>query len=90
MQTTPIADDRPSGRHLLGWGMRYNKKKLPHAPRMIHRPPVNGLDDVKLPLPSPSPTSALRTRLRHAAITETLGRVRSYETWANRVRGAWK
>lgn len=43
-----------------------------------------------LPLPTPSPTSAARTRLRHAAITDTLGRFRSYENWANRVRGGWK
>jgi hypothetical protein len=31
-----------------------------------------------------------RTRLRHAAITDTLGHFRSYESWANRVRGVWK
>ncbi len=49
-------------------------------------------DEIKamLPLPTPSPTSAARTRLRHAAITDTLGRYRSYESWANRVRGVWK
>jgi len=56
------------------------------------RRPLGGAEDVKsmLPLPTPSPTSAARTRLRHAAITDTLGRFRSYETWANRVRGVWK
>jgi hypothetical protein len=53
---------------------------------------LGGAGDVKamMPLPTPSPTSAARTRLRHAAITDTLGRYRSYENWANRVRGAWK
>jgi hypothetical protein len=51
--------------------------------------PIDQTESI-LPLPTPSPTSAGRTRLRHAAITDTLGRFRSYENWANRVRGAWK
>jgi hypothetical protein len=69
--------------------MRNKKNPTPSA-RSVRRPFAAGPDDVKSPLPSPSPTSALRTRLRHAAITDTLGRIRSYETWANRVRGVWK
>jgi hypothetical protein len=53
---------------------------------------VGKAEDVKLSLPSTSPslTMAGRTRLRHAAITDTLGHFRSYESWANRVRGVWK
>ncbi|MGO8975186.1 MAG: hypothetical protein ACLP0B_20505 [Steroidobacteraceae bacterium] len=67
-----------------------NKKIETHNLRLPQAPPVGRAEDVKLNLPSPSLTMAGRTRLRHAAITDTLGHFRSYESWANRVRGVWK
>jgi hypothetical protein len=67
-----------------------NKKIETHNPRAPQPPLLGKAEDVKLSLPSPSLTMAGRTRLRHAAITDTLGHFRSYESWANRVRGVWK
>ena len=56
-----------------------NKKIETHNPRAPQPPLVGKAEDVKLSLPSTSPslTMAGRTRLRHAAITDTLGHFRS-------------
>ncbi len=54
------------------------------------RLPLRQVEEAKALLPSPSATKPARIKLRHAAITDTLGRYGSYETWAKGMRARWK
>jgi hypothetical protein len=54
------------------------------------RLPLRQIEEAKALLPSPSATKPARIKQRHAAITDTLGRYGSYESWAKGMRARWK
>lgn len=54
------------------------------------RLPLRQVDEAKALLPSASSPKPTRSKLRHAAITETLGRYGNYESWAKGMRARWK
>jgi hypothetical protein len=54
------------------------------------RLPLRQIEEAKAMLPSASTSNPTRSKLRHAAITDTLGSYGNYESWAKGMRARWK
>jgi len=63
-----------------------NHESLPPQRRL----PLRQIEEAKALLPSATATKPTRSKLRHAAITETLGNYGNYESWAKGMRARWK